>query len=667
MGKSAILAVRIVGDASDAIEAFDETASAAEKWQKGALAAGAAAGVALGAGFVDALNVEAGNDKLAGQLKLTEAEAARIGTVSAELFANGWGTGADQINEALHSVVGNISGMREASDADLMEVSQGVLTLANTFDQDLGQTTAAVSQLMSNGLAPNAQAALDIITTGLQGNARAGEDLIDTMIEYSPLMGRLGQSAESFTGMLNQGLEAGARNTDLVADALKEFQIRSTDASTASAAGYEALGLNAAEMTAQMAAGGEGAAAGLDTVLDRLRSMTDPVAQNAAAVALFGTQAEDLGSALYAIDPSSATAALGDVAGAASELGDTVSDNAASKIETFMRLVQTSFQDVAANAIPLVEPLLAILSEFAPLLGPLAVVVLAVAAAITVYTTAMKVYAAVQAIQTAAQWASNAAWLASPITWIVLAVVVAVGLLIAAIVIVVQNWDVIAAKGAEVWQGIMDWIGAAAAWLGQKWTEATDLFWSVMEATGALVYAIFEAMVLAPLFRIFQFFTVDIPRAIDGVKRWFSDFGNQASAAFATLIGWIRQAYTWLQSLISSAMPGWMKDLVGMTFSADLDVTPRMASPLALQENMPRMLTFDAVPSAMFAGNPLVDALTGRLGGGAAASLAQQITNVYNITVNGALDANAVAQKIREMLTDQGRASGRLRTNGQAI
>jgi hypothetical protein len=52
-------------------------------------------------------------------------------------------------------------------------------------------------------------------------------------------------------------------------------------------------------------------------VLDRLRAIKDPVKQSQAAVQLFGTQAEDLGKALYALDPSKAAAGMNKVAGAA--------------------------------------------------------------------------------------------------------------------------------------------------------------------------------------------------------------------------------------------------------------------------------------------------------------------------------------------------------------
>src|SRR3546814_1665275 len=55
----------------------------------------------------------------------------------------------------------------------------------------------------------------------------------------------------------------------------------------------------------------------LDLTLDSLRRMKDPTEREAAAVALFGTQAEDLGAALFELDPSSATKKLGDVGGAA--------------------------------------------------------------------------------------------------------------------------------------------------------------------------------------------------------------------------------------------------------------------------------------------------------------------------------------------------------------
>lgn len=59
----------------------------------------------------------------------------------------------------------------------------------------------------------------------------------------------------------------------------------------------------------------------------------DPVARNAAAVGLFGTQAEDLGSALFALDLSTAAGQLNGVTGSSQKMFDTLADNDASKTE----------------------------------------------------------------------------------------------------------------------------------------------------------------------------------------------------------------------------------------------------------------------------------------------------------------------------------------------
>lgn len=77
-------------------------------------------------------------------------------------------------------------------------------------------------------------------------------------------------------------------------DAVKEFGIRSKDGSKTSADAYKLLGLNATEMTKRFAQGGPVAQKAWQEVGSALKNLNDPVKQNAAAVGLFGTQAEDL-------------------------------------------------------------------------------------------------------------------------------------------------------------------------------------------------------------------------------------------------------------------------------------------------------------------------------------------------------------------------------------
>jgi hypothetical protein len=357
-----------LGDAQGKLKDF------ASKGVVAAAAAGTAIAGAVAGAVVAGMNIEAANDKLSAQLGVTGEQAEQYGRIAGSLYANAYGGSLEEVNTALRGVIQSGAVMEDASSAQIEGVTAKVLDLATAFDQDLGATTTAVGQMIRTGLAADADQALDIITRGMQQGADASGDLLDTFVEYPALFQRLGVDGQTAMGLIEQGMSNGARNADLVGDALKEFQIRATDGSKTSAAGFDALGLSASKMTAQIAGGGAGASAGLDLVLDRLRGMEDPVERNAAAVALFGTQAEDLGSALFALDPSSAVQALGDVEGAAAKMGATLNDNASTNLESFKRQATEAFVNViGGQVLPKVSEIASTLTtQFGPALSAVA-------------------------------------------------------------------------------------------------------------------------------------------------------------------------------------------------------------------------------------------------------------------------------------------------------
>jgi hypothetical protein len=240
--------------------------------------------------------------------------------------------------------------------------------LADTFELDLGQTSNAVGQILKNGLAKDGTEALDILTAGMQRMGPRADDMADTFNEYSTKFRDLGLSAADAMGLMSQGLLAGARDTDIVADALKEFQIRATDGSKASAEAYTAIGLNAEEMTRKIAAGGPGAKQGLQQVLDGIKAIKDPAERSAVSVGLFGTTSEDLGQALYALDPSTAVKAMGETAGAADRMGDALHNNASANIEQFKRTAQVALSNFIGNEV--LPPLISFASTARDVLGP---------------------------------------------------------------------------------------------------------------------------------------------------------------------------------------------------------------------------------------------------------------------------------------------------------
>ncbi|WP_329615662.1 phage tail tape measure protein [Streptomyces brevispora] len=420
---------------------------------------GAGIGVALGVGVAANLDMEAANAKLTAQLGVGPAEAADLAKVSASVYGNAWGESTAEVNEAIKGVYQQIGDTSQA-EGGLEGVTTKVMALSQTFDQDLGGTTAAVGQMIKTGLADNADEALDILARGFQTGTDKAGDLLDTMTEYGTQFRKFGLDGETATGLLSQGLKAGARDADTVADAIKEFSIRAVDGSKSSASGFAALGLNAKKMTAQIGQGGEKATAGLDVVLDKLRAMDDPVAQQAAAVALFGTKAEDLGQSLYSLDPSSAVAALGKVGGAAGKMAKTMSDTPAAALERFKRqaiqklaAVTGTFVDFAMSNQQLMEPL-------AYTLGGIAATVLVVRGAMMAWAAAQAVWTAATTVATGAQWLWNSALFASPITWIIVGIVA----LIAVIVLIATKTTWFQTLWTTIWGGIT----AATSWAVAK-------------------------------------------------------------------------------------------------------------------------------------------------------------------------------------------------------
>ncbi|MDV6290331.1 phage tail tape measure protein [Streptomyces sp. UP1A-1] len=322
----------------------------------GVAAVGAAAGVLFAAGFAKAVEQDKSNAKLGAQLGLTEQESARAGKLAGKVYASGYGESIDQVNQSLKALAQNGVASINAPQKELAGLSKTALNLAEAFDVDVADAARAAGQMMRTGLAENGKQAFDLLTLGFQQGADKGGDFIDTMNEYGTQFRKIGLDGASSIGLISQALQAGARDSDVAADALKEFSIRAIDGSKTTADGYKMLGLNADEMAAKFAKGGASATSVLDLTLDKLRAIPDPVKQSQAAVALFGTQAEDLGQALYSMDPSTAAAGLGKVGGAADKMGKTLHNTATQSLEVFKRQALQGLANVATKyALPAVQ------------------------------------------------------------------------------------------------------------------------------------------------------------------------------------------------------------------------------------------------------------------------------------------------------------------------
>lgn len=433
-------------DGEQAVGGFAKSVDKASNTIKvGMVAAGAAIAAALGAAVGAGLEQSQIKAKLAAQLGATGPAAKTAGDAAGALYARGVVGSMEEAADAVKAIFQNGLVPANAGQKEVDQVAARVSTLATLLDEDANSVSRAVSQMLRTGVAKSSQEAFDILARGAQLGINKSEDLLDTFNEYGTQFRKLGLSGPEALGLLSQALKGGARDSDLAADALKEFSIRAVDGSKLSAEGFKALGLDAKEMTAQIAEGGDAAEGGLYEVLSRLREIKDPVKQASAATALFGTQAEDLGKALFAMDPGTAAKGIGQLAGAADAAGKTLEQSAGAKVQAFQRMLQGQLVVALAATVGWLQRNQELVKTLAIVLGPIAAIIAVIVAAVKIWTIV--------------QTALNFVLTANPIGL----VVAGIALLIAGIVLIATKTKFFQTIWGAVWGFIKDTASSVAS------------------------------------------------------------------------------------------------------------------------------------------------------------------------------------------------------------
>lgn len=226
------------------------------------------------------------------QTGMSSKEMEKYNGIMKEMYNKNYGDSFDDIAQSIATVAQN---SKEVDPAKIQELTEGALTLRDAFGFEVNDTMRAANMLMDQ-FGISGEEAYNLIAQGAQNGLNKNGDLLDTINEYAVHFKQTGLSAEDFFNMLENGAEEGTFSVDKLGDAWKEFGIRAKDTTTTTTEAYEILGLNADEMRAKFAAGGESAKQATDTILTALFSMDDAVKQNQAGVDLFGTMWEDLGA-----------------------------------------------------------------------------------------------------------------------------------------------------------------------------------------------------------------------------------------------------------------------------------------------------------------------------------------------------------------------------------
>lgn len=543
-------------DDSPFARGLDGMLSKFEGWggKAGAVLAGAGAlgGGLFAAGVAGGLSLDEARGRMQAELGLSAKESERLGGVAGNLYADAYGENIGEVSNAVSVVVSSIKGMRNASDAELEAMTATAMDFANVFEVDVAKAAQVAGIAVQTGLAKNGVEAFDMLTAAMQKVPKQlREDVLDATEEYSQFFAGLGIEGEQAFAMLAQGAEKGMYGIDKVGDAVKEFTIRSTDMSTASKDAYKAIGLNAGEMANAILAGGDKAAGATQKVIDGLLALPPGAKQANAAIALFGTPLEDLGTKdipKFLQSLSNTEAGLGNFEGAAARAGKAINDNARTNLTSFTRQLQQGLVTVIGGAVvPLLNDMSATLAaSVGPALSALgtaagvagaalgsmagfvqdnatvfAVVAGVIASLFIPHLIALGVQSTIAGVKSAAAWtmtqagAIKAAVLHSATVvrmvagWVLMgaqsmaqaarmaaAWVIAMGpigwaiaAVVALVALVVANWDKVKAATVAAWQAVSKAVGVAWDWIKGAVSTAVAAVKSVVSTGFAAIKA----------------------------------------------------------------------------------------------------------------------------------------------------------------------------------
>ncbi|MEU7163143.1 phage tail tape measure protein [Streptomyces morookaense] len=361
-GRSGQQAGRQLGDG--VAEGADQgSGRARELMEKGLKKIGPAVlGLSIGAALIGGIGQALDQGKIQGKLQAQMGSsgpmAAEYGKAAGALYSHAVVDSVEEGAEVLKGIAQQGLLPPEATQNQIQTMGRKVADTAAVLGEDVGKVSRAVGTMLKSGIAKNADEAMDVLVKGTQKGVNSAEDLLDTYSEYPTEFRQLGLDAQTSMGLLQQGLQGGARDADVVADSLKEFTLQAQGMSDTTKQAYADLGMSGEKMQEVFQKGGPAAGKAFEQVITKLRGVEDPAKKSQIALGLFGTKFEDMQQAIFALDPAHAVDALGKVKGSTDAAGDAMRDNAATKIEVFKRaLEQKAVQLIGGKVIPVLEKL----------------------------------------------------------------------------------------------------------------------------------------------------------------------------------------------------------------------------------------------------------------------------------------------------------------------
>lgn len=403
-----------------------------------------------------AMESEASYGKFYATTNLSGQALENLKAVAQDVFKTGV---TDSIDEATDATSLMKQAFKDLNDTDLAKLTSQVMLLSDRTGTDVAENVTGTTQLMK-AFGIDAQKSLDLVAAGYKNGLNASGDFMDTLNEYAPLFQQAGFSAEDMLSIMKNGLDNGAMNTDKVADAVKELQIRLGDGSFESS--LETFSSNTKSVFEDWKQGKATVADVAQSVQNDLNKMS-PSEQQAALSAL-SSQFEDLGvkagTSLFNIGNE-----FDNVNG---KLDEAAQKTDAEKWQEALNEIQAALLPIGTDILNALLPILDLLSNlatwFGNLPGPVRTFIEVFGGALAILTLLMPIIASIIVVVGALGTSVG----------LVVGIVVGAIAVIAAIITAIKNWGSITDWLGDKWDKFSSWFGGLMDGIGKKAGEVVD-------------------------------------------------------------------------------------------------------------------------------------------------------------------------------------------------
>lgn len=632
-----------------------------------ALSSGFKVGVAAAGAFTTTLvkigtEYQSATGQISAATGATGAELESLQGVMENVYGNNYGDSMADVADAVATVSQQMKGL---SDGELQSVTEGAFALRDVFQYDVAESVRAANALVNN-FGISGDDAMNLIAAGAQNGLDFSGELLDTISEYSVQFAKVGIDADQMFQIMQAGADSGAWNLDKVGDAIKEMSIRVVDGSDTTAAGFQAIGMDADIMAQKFAAGGETAQQAFQETIQALAGMEDPVQQNIAGVNLFGTMWEDLGPEVVA-----QLASITDEAYAAGDelqkMQEVKYDNLGDALKGLGRQLEVEllplaneltsfltdiFQEIDLSGLG--EWLMGLISTVTTTLGPAVQPLLDLFGSLfsaDTFSSLGGVLTGLQGpLQSLATFLQPIILAFSQMAQNVFPVFVAVGQTVAgAISQIFQALSPLMAPLQQLAMSIFPAISAVLGAVGQAFINLVNVVMPPISGLISFLMPAFQGL-LTILQNVINFitniFTANWSAAWQNITNIFGTIWGGivglVKGPINAVIGIINSAIGAINS-ISVTIPDWVPLVGGQTLGFNIPQIPMLATGGTIEQPMLAVVG-DAPETIVPHGNtPRNRALLGEAAAGVGASIGGTVVN-FNVTISGGADAASVTQ-----------------------